>query len=65
MLGEKYKAPYATDVFVDNGDVMTDKKLGLERLKVSVTTKQTLPALICRNYFICKTCIAKARNCHF
>ena len=26
----------------------TDKKLGLERFQVSVSTKQTLPALICQ-----------------
>ena len=33
-------APQATDVFVDDGDVTTDKKLGLERFQVSVATKQ-------------------------
>ena len=33
---------------IDNGDVTTDKKLGIERFQVSVATKQTLPALICQ-----------------
>ena len=35
-----YKAPYAIGVFVDDGHVGTDKKLGLERFQVSVATKQ-------------------------
>ena len=46
----------------------TDKKLGLERFQVSVATKQTSPDMSdakSRNYFTCKTCIAKARNCDF
>ena len=52
----------------------TDKKLGLERFQVSVTMKQTLPALICQMHRAeiilhvkrpGKTCIAKARNCDF
>jgi len=40
--------PEAIDVFIDDGDVTTDEKLGLERLQVVVATKQTLPALKCQ-----------------
>ena len=47
-LRVRQQAPKATDVFVDDGNVTTDKKLGLERFQVSVGTKQTLPALICQ-----------------
>ena len=32
-------------VFVDNGDVTTDKKLGLEQFQVAVAT---FPALLCQ-----------------
>ena len=56
------------DVFVEDGDVTTDKKLGLERLQVSVATKKTSPDMSnakSRNYFTSKTYIAKARNCDF
>ena len=62
------EAPSATDVFVHDGDVTTDKKLGLERFQLSVATKQTSPDMLdakSRNYFTCKTCIAKVRNCDF
>ena len=57
-------------VFVDNGDVTTDKKLGLEQLQVAVATFINFPCFVMsnvksRNYFTCKTCIAKACNCNF
>ena len=40
----RYWALKATDVFVDDGDMMSDKKLGIERLQVAVVTASCHPS---------------------
>ena len=40
----RYWALKATDVFVDDGDMMSDKKLGIERLQVAVATASCHPS---------------------
>ena len=49
----------------DYGDVTTDKKLGLQRFQVAVSSVFEMSNVKSSNCFTCKICIAKACNCDF
>jgi len=44
-----HRCDLVTDVFIDSGDVATDKKLGIERLEVAVAIKETHRSVLARS----------------